>query len=285
MSGITAPQPKTFAPSREDVLTTLAYFFGSPVSPEKLKDYSEHHAQVKLVRTRVVRVRPAYTPVHLPFSCRQTYHFPGENLQTQTVPSTQIDEVPRTKQAQLWRQHKERRPSRVARGSDSSLLRRRLRRPQHQAARHHEQPHPQVPPELADLHLPPVRADHRHGKLSQRPLLQFPVEPLRRSCALQVVEWDEIHFDVRLLQRVPVSCSYSNCAGPTEHRMELQTVTVVSPGGLSRTRRLLGSTKASRACKRACAGTPVRQHVVVAPHHMADQHAEHDNLEDCPGHE
>jgi len=44
-------QPKTFAPSREDVLTTLSYFFGPPVSPEKLKDYSEHHAQ--------------------------TYHFPG----------------------------------------------------------------------------------------------------------------------------------------------------------------------------------------------------------------
>ena len=38
------PQPKTFAPSREDVLNTLAFFFGAPVSPEKLKDYSEHHA-------------------------------------------------------------------------------------------------------------------------------------------------------------------------------------------------------------------------------------------------
>tara|TARA_B100001175_G_C19437172_1_gene604208 strand:- start:250 stop:435 length:186 start_codon:yes stop_codon:yes gene_type:complete len=46
-----APQLKTFAPSRDDVLTTLAYFFGAPVSPEKLNDYSEHHAQ--------------------------TYHFPG----------------------------------------------------------------------------------------------------------------------------------------------------------------------------------------------------------------
>lgn len=45
------PQPKTFAPSREDVLTNLQYFFGAPVSPEKLKDYSEHHAA--------------------------TYHFPG----------------------------------------------------------------------------------------------------------------------------------------------------------------------------------------------------------------
>tara|TARA_B100001057_G_scaffold500402_1_gene615248 strand:+ start:10352 stop:10729 length:378 start_codon:yes stop_codon:yes gene_type:complete len=38
------PQPKTFAPSKEDVLQNLQYFFGAPVSPEKLKDYSEHHA-------------------------------------------------------------------------------------------------------------------------------------------------------------------------------------------------------------------------------------------------
>jgi hypothetical protein len=38
------PQLATFAPSREDVLSTLAYFFGAPASPEKLKDYSEHHA-------------------------------------------------------------------------------------------------------------------------------------------------------------------------------------------------------------------------------------------------
>ena len=38
------PQPRTFAPSKEDVLQNLQYFFGAPVSPEKLKDYSEHHA-------------------------------------------------------------------------------------------------------------------------------------------------------------------------------------------------------------------------------------------------
>ena len=38
------PATKTFAPSREDVLSTLAFFFGDPAVPEKLKDYSEHHA-------------------------------------------------------------------------------------------------------------------------------------------------------------------------------------------------------------------------------------------------
>ena len=48
------PQPRTFAPSKEDVLQNLQYFFGAPVSPEKLKDYSEHHAM--------------------------TYHFPGAPL-------------------------------------------------------------------------------------------------------------------------------------------------------------------------------------------------------------
>ena len=38
------PAPRTFAPSREDVLSTLGFFFGDPAVPEKLKDYSEHHA-------------------------------------------------------------------------------------------------------------------------------------------------------------------------------------------------------------------------------------------------
>ena len=33
----THPQPRTFAPSKEDVLQNLQYFFGAPVSPEKLK--------------------------------------------------------------------------------------------------------------------------------------------------------------------------------------------------------------------------------------------------------
>ena len=58
MDGLTTPQPKTFAPSREDVLTTLAYFFGSPVSPEKLKDYSEHHAQVRQAKLNRLAASP-----------------------------------------------------------------------------------------------------------------------------------------------------------------------------------------------------------------------------------
>ena len=33
-------------PGRHDVLRTIEYFFGSPAHPDKLKDYTEHHAQV-----------------------------------------------------------------------------------------------------------------------------------------------------------------------------------------------------------------------------------------------
>ena len=38
------PAPRTIAPSREDVLSNLAFFFGDPVVPERLRDYTEHHA-------------------------------------------------------------------------------------------------------------------------------------------------------------------------------------------------------------------------------------------------
>ena len=53
------PQPRTFAPSKEDVLQNLTYFFGQPVSPEKLKDYSEHHAMTyHFPDVRRARARP-----------------------------------------------------------------------------------------------------------------------------------------------------------------------------------------------------------------------------------
>jgi hypothetical protein len=38
------PAPATIAPSRDAVLSNLAFFFGDPAVPEKLRDYSEHHA-------------------------------------------------------------------------------------------------------------------------------------------------------------------------------------------------------------------------------------------------
>ena len=33
-----------FAPSKDDVIGALMHFFGAPASPEKLADYTEHHA-------------------------------------------------------------------------------------------------------------------------------------------------------------------------------------------------------------------------------------------------
>ena len=44
LSGSQVPQHATFAHSKEDVLNALAFYFGQPTSPEKLKDYNEHHA-------------------------------------------------------------------------------------------------------------------------------------------------------------------------------------------------------------------------------------------------
>ena len=37
-------QLATFAPSKQDILGTLEFFFGKPGQPEKLVDFSEHHA-------------------------------------------------------------------------------------------------------------------------------------------------------------------------------------------------------------------------------------------------
>lgn len=96
-----------FAPSKDDVIGALMHFFGAPASPEKLADYSEHHAA--------------------------TYHFPdaftGSNVRLRDVMSNLILRSP-----QVWQTS-----------------------------------------------------------------LGLPFQQLEGT----TVEWDEIHFDVRLLQRVP----------------------------------------------------------------------------------
>jgi len=43
-TSLTTPQHATFAHSKDDVLNALSFYFGEPVSPEKLRDYNEHHA-------------------------------------------------------------------------------------------------------------------------------------------------------------------------------------------------------------------------------------------------
>lgn len=39
LAGSNVPQHSTFAHSKDDVLNALSFYFGQPVSPEKLKDY------------------------------------------------------------------------------------------------------------------------------------------------------------------------------------------------------------------------------------------------------
>jgi len=103
----TVPQPHTFSHSKDDILSALAFYFGAPSSPEKLRDYSEHHAA--------------------------TYHFPdayaGSNTQLRDTVNNLIEKSP-----QQW-----------------------------------------------------------HTTIG----LPF------RKIEGTVVEWDEIRFDVRLMQRVP----------------------------------------------------------------------------------
>lgn len=134
MSIVTSAQPKTFAPSRDDVLTTLAYFFGAPVSPEKLIDYNEHHAQ--------------------------TYHFPdayyGANTRLRDTLNNLILKSPQSWQTTIGL------PFVSIEGTVSW----------------------------------PKKRKHREAAAYQEKILHRPP-------SAQVVEWDEIHFDVRLMQRVP----------------------------------------------------------------------------------
>ena len=37
-------QLASFAPSKQDILQALEYFFGQPAQPEKVHDFSDHHA-------------------------------------------------------------------------------------------------------------------------------------------------------------------------------------------------------------------------------------------------
>jgi hypothetical protein len=84
------PQPRTFAPSKEDVLQNLQYFFGAPVSPEKLKDYSEHHAMTYRTTTQLKPSFRARTPAPLrrsrAFPC--VHRFPRRVCRTEHVSSS-----------------------------------------------------------------------------------------------------------------------------------------------------------------------------------------------------
>ena len=49
----TKPQHATFARSKDDVLSALSFYFGQPVNPEMLRDYSDHHAATYRAHHRV----------------------------------------------------------------------------------------------------------------------------------------------------------------------------------------------------------------------------------------
>ena len=56
------PQPNTFARSKDDVLNALSFYFGQPVSPEKLKDYNEHHAATCARPSQPAHPRQNFSP-------------------------------------------------------------------------------------------------------------------------------------------------------------------------------------------------------------------------------
>ena len=131
--------PATIGHSRSDTLDNLRFFFGDPVAPEKLRDYSEHHAM--------------------------TYHFPdayyGQNTSVSAhyephTPSSAPDPTPGSTPAPS--------PRRKIRETLNSLI---LQQPQEWQT---------------SVALPFVKIEGT------------------------TVEWDELRFDMRLLQRVPV-CS------------------------------------------------------------------------------
>lgn len=83
-NSLMTPQPATFAHSKEDVLKALSFYFGEPVSPEKLRDYNEHHGVWQnrssqpishcCVHSVYNRVLSRFSSVRV--STAATYHFP-----------------------------------------------------------------------------------------------------------------------------------------------------------------------------------------------------------------
>ena len=73
LSGGQLPQPKTFASSKDDILNALSFYFGQPVSPEKLKDYNEHHAAT--YRTPPARPTNSNSERRVPKTCSSSRLF------------------------------------------------------------------------------------------------------------------------------------------------------------------------------------------------------------------
>ena len=77
------PQPNTFTRSKDDILNALSFYFGQPVSPEKLKDYNDHHAAT------------CARPIPQPASPAQPWQFPALPSQpVSLVPFVRADHFP-----------------------------------------------------------------------------------------------------------------------------------------------------------------------------------------------
>ena len=103
LKGSEVPQHATFAHSKEDVLNALSFYFGQPVSPEKLKDYSEHHAATCTLPL-LSRSSPAPLPLPLFYDPERrnsrvcTDHFPdayaGQNTTIRDTINNLIEKSP-----------------------------------------------------------------------------------------------------------------------------------------------------------------------------------------------
>ena len=153
------PAPSTFAGSSDNIFSALAFFLGEPAVPEKLKDYSEHHAA-----TCAPAPHPrshAHTQAHAHPALAD--HFPdafeGKSTKLRDTLVNLILDKPDEWQTQVA------------------------------------------------LPFVKIEGTVRSRSRSPRPHLRpIASERGRRRRRVQTVEWDEMHFDVRLLQRVPVRC-------------------------------------------------------------------------------
>jgi hypothetical protein len=112
LHGADVPQPATFAHSKDDILKALSFYFGAPVSPEKLRDYSEHHAATCTHQplsppppTHTGRLRvPWYSTCAVELTTRlhlsSTDHFPdayaGSNTKIRDTINNLVEKQPQT---------------------------------------------------------------------------------------------------------------------------------------------------------------------------------------------
>jgi len=175
----THPQPRTFAPSKEDVLQNLQYFFGAPVSPEKLKDYSEHHAV--------------------------THHFPGLQFDTQTIA------MYRCARLQCDSPHRPCACADAYVGQNTKIRDTLNNLILNVCSPHHTRQI--VAPRTANVRLlTPLRLCVAQSPQTWQTSVGLPYFQIQGT----VVEWDEVRFDVRLMR---TRSRYSNHQFPPHARL------------------------------------------------------------------